>query len=268
MKQAQIIGFSVALVAGGAAFWMSRSLTQPAPKQNVQLTQTMETVQVLVARADIGLGQVASESSFRWQEWPKQGVSPSFVTRQAKPRAPTDLSGSIARSSITANEPITQQKLIKPGSGGVLAAILTPGMRAFSIKISEHTSVGRLILPNDHVDIMLASRTRTRGGSGGGGEDINVEVLLRNVRVLAIGQNIEAKEGRKNADGNVAALELSPSQAEVIAQASMRGELSLALRSVADIGATVQTAEDSNKERGNAVKVLRYGVRSKAYGVQ
>ena len=267
MKQAQIIGFSVALVAGGAAFWLSRTLTQPAPKQNVQLTQTMETVQVLVARADIGLGQVASESSFRWQEWPKQGLSPSFVTRQAKPRAPTDLSGSIARTSITANEPITQNKLIKPGSGGVLAAILTPGMRAFSIKISEHTSVGRLILPNDHVDILLTSRSRTRGG-GGGGEDVNVEVLLRNVRVLAIGQNIEAKEGRKNADGNVAALELSPSQAEIIAQSTLRGELSLALRSVADIGATEQAAEDSKKERGNAVKVLRYGVRSKAYGVQ
>ena len=268
MKQVQIIGFAVALVAGGAAFWLSRSLTQPPPKQNVPLTQALETVQVLVARTDIGLGQVASESNFRWQEWPKQGVSPSFLTRQAKPRAPTDLSGSIARTSITANEPITQNKLIKPGSGGVLAAILTPGMRAFSIKISEHTSVGRLILPNDHVDIMLASRSRGRSSGGGSSEEVNVEVILRNIRVLAIGQNIEVREGRKNADGNVAALELSPSQAETVAQATLRGELSLALRSVADIGSSEARAEERGKDRGNSVKVLRYGVRSKAYGVQ
>src|SRR5262249_46069452 len=149
-------------------------------------------------------GQVANESNFRWQEWPKQALSPSFVTRQARPKAATDFSGAIARTSITANEPITASKLIKSGSGGVLAAILTPGMRAISIKISEHTAVGRLILPNDHVDVLLATRTRSRSTSQ---EEVNMEVLLRNVRVLAIGQQIEVKEGRKNADGNVASLE-------------------------------------------------------------
>lgn len=265
MKQAQIIGFAVAVVAGGAAFWLSRSLTQPAPAPQVQVTQNLDTVQVLVARADIGLGQVASESSFRWQEWPKAAVSPSFITRQAKPRAATEMSGYIAKVSVTANEPVTTKKLIKPGSGGVLAAILTPGMRAISIKIAEHTSVGRLILPNDHVDLMLATRARSRNGTS---EEINIEVLLRNVRVLAIGQNIEVREGRKNADGNVAALELSPSQAEVVVQAAMRGELSLALRSVADIASNEAADVQKAKDASNSIRVLRYGVRSKAYGVQ
>lgn len=266
MKQAQMIGFAVALVAGGAAFWLSRSLTQPPPAPQVQVTQTFDTVQVLVARADIGLGQVASESSFRWQEWPKNAVSPNFITRQSKPRAATELSGFVAKIGVSANEPITTKKLIKPGSGGVLAAILTPGMRAISIKISEHTSVGRLILPNDHVDLMLTTRGRTRGG--GGGEDVNVEVLLRNVRVLAIGQNIEVREGRKNADGNVASLELTPSQTETVVQAATRGELSLALRSVADIASNELSEAQRSKEAGSSVRVLRYGVRSKAYGVQ
>lgn len=265
MKQAQMIGFAVALVAGGAAFWLSRSLTQPPPAPQVQATQTLDTVQVLVARTDIGLGQVASESSFRWQEWPRSAVAPTFITRQAKPRAATEMSGYIAKISVTANEPITTRKLIKPGSGGVLAAILTPGMRAISIKISEHTSVGRLILPNDHVDLMLTTRSRNRNGAG---EEVNVEVLLRNVRVLAIGQNIEVREGRKNADGNVASLELSPSQAEIVVQAAMRGELSLALRSVADIASNETSESQKSKEAGNSVRVLRYGVRSKAYGVQ
>lgn len=265
MKKIQIIGFSVALVAGGAAFLLSRSLTQPSKVPQAVAAPSIETVQVLVARTDIGLGQVASESNFRWQEWPKQGVSPSFVTRQARPKAATDFSGTIARIGITANEPITQNKLIKPGAGGVLAAILTPGMRAISIKISEHTAVGRLILPNDHVDLLLIARSRARNGAQ---EDVNVEVLLRNVRILAIGQNIEVKEGRKNADGNVASLELSPSQVEVVAQATLRGELTLALRSVADIGSNQSLTEERGKERGNSVRVLRYGVRSKAYGVQ
>src|SRR5262245_20614047 len=127
MKRAQLIGFSVALVAGGLAFLLSRSLMQPPPPPAVQVVSNVETAQVLVARADIGLGQVANESNFRWQEWPKQALSPSFITRQARPKAPSDFSGAIARTSITANEPITAAKLIKSGSGGVLAAILTPG---------------------------------------------------------------------------------------------------------------------------------------------
>ncbi len=265
MKRAQIIGFGVALVAGGAAFMMSRNLMQPQQISMPLVAPQAETVQVLVARADIGLGQVANESSFRWQEWPKNAVSPQFITRQSRPKSATDLSGSIARTGITANEPITQNKLIKPGSGGVLAAILTPGMRAMSIKIAEHTAVGRLILPNDHVDLLLTTRTRARNG---GPEDINTEVLLRNVRVLAIGQMLEVKDGRKNAEGNVAALELTPSQAELIAQSALRGEITLALRSIADVGGKETVADDKSKERSNSIRVLRYGVRAKAYGVQ
>lgn len=266
MKKAQIIGFSVAAVAGGLAFVLARTMTAPTPQEAPVVVQQMDMVQVLVARSDIGLGQVANESSFRWQEWPKQALSPTFITRQARPRAPADFSGAIARVGIASNEPITGTKLIKPGSGGVLAAILTPGMRAISIKIAEHTSVGRLILPNDHVDIMLTARSRARGSVQ---DEISSETILRNVRVLAIGQTLEAREGRKNADGNVASLELSPSQAELVSQAAMRGELSLLLRSVADIGAAQVAAEEKKKnDAGNSIKVLRYGVRTKAYSTQ
>lgn len=265
MKRAQIIGFSVALVAGGAAFVLSRSLTQAPPPPMQVAAPTIETVQVLVARTDIGLGQVANESSFRWQEWPKTALSPQFITRQSRPKAQSDLNGAVARSSINANEPITVAKLVKPGSGGVLAAILTPGMRAISIKIAEHTSVGRMILPNDYVDMLLTTRARSRNGQQ---EEVATEVLLRNVRVLAIGQMLEVKDGRRNAEGNVASLELTPSQSELVAQASLRGEITLLLRSIADIGSAQTASDDRAKERPNNVRVLRYGVRAKAYGIQ
>jgi pilus assembly protein CpaB len=263
MKQAQIIGISIALVAGGAAFFIAKTFTRPPPAPLAR-SEKLDTVQVLVARADIGLGEVANEASFRWQDWPKQAVSTSFITRTNRPTAPRDFSGTVARSSLLAGEPVTTSKLIKAGAGGVLAAILPPGMRAMAIKINESTAVGRLILPNDHVDVLLSTRTRSRTG---GGEEISTEVILRNIRVLAIGQQIEVKEGRKNSEGNVATLEISPGQAEIVAQASMRGELSLALRSIADIGTGQGGAPQRNLDRGNAVKVLRYGVKSKAYGV-
>ena len=85
-------------------------------------------------------------------------------------------------------------KLVKPGEGGVLAAILPAGMRAISTRIKEETGVGRLILPNDHVDVILTQRRRGRAG----GDEFVSDTLFRNVRVLAIGQLIEA-QGRQEA---------------------------------------------------------------------
>ena len=263
MKRAQVIGIGIALCAGGLAFLVARTFVRP-PAAPVQVqADKLDVEQVLVARADIGLGQVATESNFRWQDWPREAAG-SFIQRKRSPNAMREYSGTIARSGVTAGEPISPNKLIKPGSGGVLAAILQPGMRAMSIKISEHSAVGRLILPNDHVDILLTTRQRSKSGAG---EEVNTELLLRNIRVLAIGQQIEVKEGRKNSEGNVASLELSPIQSELVAQATARGELSLSLRSIADIG-SAQAAIEARKDQGSSIKVLRYGVKSKAYGVQ
>jgi pilus assembly protein CpaB len=163
---------------------------------------------------------------------------------------------------MLAGEPVTAMKLVKPGDGGVLAAILPAGMRAISTRIKEETGVGRLILPNDHVDVILTQRRRSRAG----GDEFVADTLFRNVRVLAIGQLIEAKDGKKLAEGNTATLELTPRQTELLAQANSMGEISLALRSIADIDTKDQPIANQDK-RGNSIRVLRYGVKSRAYGV-
>jgi pilus assembly protein CpaB len=267
MKRAQIIGLSIALGAGALAFVGMRGVLSSQPKPVVQQTERIDSVQVLVARADIPLGQSASEVSVRWQDWPKDAVSGAFITKANRANAMREYVGAIARAPVLAGEPITDTKLIKAGSGGVLAAILPAGMRAISTKITEYSAVGKLILPNDHVDVILIRRMRGRGG-----QDEHVsDTLFQNVRVLAIGQTIEAKEGRKGSEGNVATLELTPRQAETLALANSIGEISLVLRSVADITGDQDTAAanalNKNKERDTAIRVLRYGMKSRAYGV-
>jgi pilus assembly protein CpaB len=265
MKKAQLIGISVAGVAGILAFMMMGSMLKQPPKPAPVVDRVVDAVKVLVARADLPLGTVATEQSFRWQDWPKDALSPSFITSTTKPQALNEYSGHIARAPILSGEPITDNKVIKAGAGGILAAILPPGMRAISTKIEEKTAVAKLILPNDHVDVILTQRKRSKNGT----EDVVTDTLFRNVRVLAIGQQIEAKEGKKNADGTVATLELTPKQSELLAMANTMGEISLALRSVADLNGDGPTANDdmSKKDRGNSVRILRYGVKSRAYGV-
>jgi pilus assembly protein CpaB len=215
------------------------------------------------------LGTVATEASFRWQIWPSAGVPQGAITRVSGGAA-KDLAGGIVRAPIMAGEPVTRAKLVKPGEGGVLASILPAGMRAISTKITDDTAVGKMILPNDHVDVILTQRLRSRGNSGGD-EQVS-DTLFRNVRVLAIGQQLEVKEGKKGVDGTTATLELSPEQAEQLALAKTMGEISLALRSIADFVRDGQGPSDTNalkktKQQGTTVKLMRYGVKSRVYGV-
>jgi pilus assembly protein CpaB len=262
MKQAQLIGFGVAGVAALAAVViMNKYVNKPVAPAKV-VDRVVDSVRVLVARSDLPLGSITTEQSFRWQDWPKDAISPSFVTSAMKPQADKDYANFIARSPVLAGEPITDSKVIKSGSGGVLAAILPPGLRAVSTKISEQSAAGKLILPNDHVDLILIQRKRSKNG----GEEINADTLFRNVRVLAIGQNLETKDGKKTADGNVAVLEMTPKQSEMLALANTMGEISLALRSVADLNGDGASEPGKQVERSSSVRVLRYGVKSRVYG--
>ena len=135
-----------------------------------------------------------------------------------------------------------------------------------STKIKEETAVGKLILPNDHVDVIITRTMRSKGGT----EEHTTDTLFRNVRVLAIGQQIESKEGKKSAEGaaNTATLELTPRQVELLALATAMGELSLALRSISDLTADAGDGMGEGlKPKNETIRILRYGVKSRAYGV-
>lgn len=263
MKRAQLIAISVAGAAALMAYYFASSFIQPPPPPVVE-KQEVDAVPVLVAASDIAVGQIVNESNFEWVSWPRAAVGPSFVTDKPLARR---LAGSVARFALLAGEPITKQKLIKAGQGGVLAAILPGGMRAISTKIDPKTAAGSLILPNDHVDIILIRRLRGKGGQ----EEVVSDTLFRNVRVIAIGQQIETKEGKKSVDGgaSTATLELTPRQAEMMALANAMGEITLSLRSVADLSTDPLASGELelSKERGNSVRVLRYGAKSRVYGV-
>jgi pilus assembly protein CpaB len=262
MKRAQLLGIAIAGVCGLAAFFGVMSLVNRPAKVIREEVQT-NTVQVLVAKVELPLGTITGPESFRWQDWPQNAASNAYIQRNARPNAIKELAGSVARAPMLPGEPITALKLVRAGDGGVLAAILPSGMRAISTRIKEETGVGRLILPNDHVDVILTQRRRGRGGS----DEFVSDTIFRNIRVLAIGQLIEARDGKKLAEGNTATLELTPVQAEELALANSRGEISLALRSIADIGKEQQESAPVAEKRGNSIRVLRYGVKARAYGV-
>jgi pilus assembly protein CpaB len=259
MNVARIIVLAIALSAGGvAAYLASGSDNKPAAVEPVAKLQTDE---VLVAKSDIGLGQTVSPDNLQWQTWPAGGASNNFIRRSDRPEATSQIAGSIARAPFIAGEPIREPKLVRANGSGFMAAILPTGMRAVSTEISPETGAGGFILPNDHVDVILSKRERN-AALPGSPEVVNSEVILPNVRVLAIDQAPKEKDGQNNVVGKTVTLELKPEQAETLARSRQSGTLSLALRSIADIMAENKTETDPSPKRGDSVNVVRYGISS------
>src|SRR4051794_7446240 len=258
MNTARIVALTIAVAAGGVAAYLASS-SDPKPPQMAEPVAQMQTVDVLVAKSDIPLGQPIKPEDIQWQTWPAATASTNFIRRNESPDATTQLAGSIARSPFIAGEPIREQKLVRANGSGFMAAILPTGMRAISTEISPETGAGGFILPNDRVDVILSKREKNPDRANSG-DIVNSEIILGNVRVLAIDQTIEEKNGQKVVVGKTATLELKPEQSESLARARQSGTLSLALRSLADANAPEIKADDTSKR--DSVNIVRYGVQS------
>jgi pilus assembly protein CpaB len=253
MKPARLAVLGIAILSGGAAaLMMGRGAPPPVPAPAPPAT-TVAMSDVLVAAGDLPLGQTLRAGDLRWQPWPAEAVPPGFIKRADAPGAIEEATGSMARSAFLAGEPIRREKLIKANGSGFMSAILPSGMRAVAISIDTRgaTSAGGFILPNDRVDVL-----RTAGGD----EDQRTETILSNIRVLAIGQTIQERGGDKVVTGETATLELTPGQAETVTLAQKTGQISLALRSLAD----AQGADPMREGRDSGLTVVRYGVPKQA----
>jgi pilus assembly protein CpaB len=257
MKVARIAVAGVAVVAGlGAALLVgSGGGEPPRPEAPAPIAQVEvrgpPTTEVLVAVSAVPVGGTLTPQSLDWRRWPDEALAQNFIRRTDRPNAREELQGAISRFPLYAGEPINEARIIKADRPGFMAAILPPGTRAIALPITPETGAAGFILPNDRVDVILTRRERA------GGQDTFVtDTILSNVRVLAIDQTVQERDGEKVVVGRTATLQLQPRQAETIALARQLGEMSLALRSLAD-GADAQ--REGEVQRSSTVTIIRYG---------
>jgi pilus assembly protein CpaB len=256
MNRARIVVLAIAGCAGLAALYLaSGSDDKPAPAAPVA---QLPTVDVLVAKSDIGLGQSVKPDDLQWQTWPSATASNSFIRRSDKPEAMKDVVGSIARAPFIAGEPIREQKPVRAEGSGFMAAMLPSGMRAVSTEISPETGAGGFILPNDRVDVILTKRLKNPDSNQP--DIVTSEIILANIRVLAIDQAPKEKDGQNAVVGKTVTLELKPEQIATLTAARQAGTMSLALRTIADVNVVEVRTEDRSAKQG--VNVIRYGVAS------
>ena len=270
MSNSRFIYLGVALGAAGLAAFLAKGLIQPQKTPDAQIVKvnTVKMSQILVVKKSMSQGEKITKEAIGWQKWPKGSVIEGMITKVKSPDGKKDFVNSRARIQLFKGDPVNAKKLVKPGSNGFMAAILPKGRRAISVRISAATGAGGFILPNDRVDVLVTRKQTFEGSS----DAVTIsEMVISNVKVLAVDQTFkQSKEGEQVVVGKTATLELEPKQAEVLAKVETTGQLTLILRSLADLG-TKKMGDNRPKlapqyakggSTGNEIKVFRYGVQS------
>ncbi len=240
MNVSRIAILGVALVAGvGAFFLMMGNRPDETPVQVVQQVKE-ESVRVLIATRDIQRGEKLAIEDTSWIAWPKKGIQPTFVT-DATPDARENLESAVARSLIVTGEPIVNAKIVRAGNSGLMAAILAPGMRAVTLRVSPETASGGFILPGDRVDLLHTTSGSTR-------------MVFEDVRVLAVNAFYSENSETPHIEGSNMTLELAPEDAEVFMSKRSAGAFSVVLRSIFKPEGDV-----SSGRRTTNVNIIRYG---------
>jgi pilus assembly protein CpaB len=197
---------------------------------------------VLVARKALPVGTIIDQEALTFQPWPSELMQEAYYTEGGPDSDMSKLLGTVVRNPITAGQPITRGALVGPNDRGFLAAALGPGMRAVTVPVSATSGVAGFVFPGDRIDLVLTQDV----AGGGDGPPLKVsETIVRNLRVLAVDQRVNAlnEEGKQEAKpfANVT-FESTPRIAEKIAVAQSIGMLSLSLRSIADNAAELERA--------------------------
>jgi len=185
-----------------------------------------------------------------------------MIVKSSDANALEEVKGSLTRDAFIRGDPMRRDKLVKGGAGGFMSAILPSGLRAVAIKVDNAGDdyAGGFILPNDRVDVIKIYRddeaTKSRGV-----EVLGAQTILANVKVLAIGQNVQEENGKKVVIGGNATLELDPQQAEqvILAERAGNANLHLVLRSLVDSAGPAQSVGDNQNSGGSGLTIVRFG---------
>jgi pilus assembly protein CpaB len=234
MRLKSILLVVVALVlAGFTAFmvrnWLDaeRAATQRAMANKPQAAPQAAGVQVLVAKRELPVGTFLRPEHLRWQTWPEASLSPAYAVEGKKKLE--DFVGSVVRLPVAEGEPITDGRVVLPGTSGFLAAVLRPGYRAVSVPVTMTSAISGFVFPGDHVDVLMTHNLPMP--VDGGLERRAGGTVLRDIRVLALDQKVDMKPGEATVP-RTATIEVTPKQGEIVALVVEMGKLSLSLRSL------------------------------------
>jgi pilus assembly protein CpaB len=207
-------GFAIMAGAGSAGLikWYLDKRQALAP----QMTN------VVVAAKDLPLATTLKPEHLQLVMWPR-GARPADTFQDTK-----DLVGRVLITRLVKGEPVLAPKLARREAGGGLAALIPANMRAAAVRVDDVVGVAGFIHPEDRVDVLVTLRPQQAQPES--------KVILQNVKVLAVGKQLDVEEKNKGKalPVTVATLLVTPEQSEKLALAATEGKLLLTLRSWTD----------------------------------
>ncbi len=209
-----------ALVAGlGSALLIARYLDKRGGGGN-----TVAVSGVVVAAMDLPLAAKLKVEDLKVIEWPAEHIPPGAVSD------PKELVGRVLISRVLGMQPLLPGMLAAKNAGSGLAALIPANMRAIAVKVDDVVGVAGFIHADDRVDVIVTLRPSYAGSES------TTKVFLQNIKVLAVGQEVDnGDKTRLHATpATVATLLVSPQDAERLVLAQNEGRIMLTLRSWTD----------------------------------
>lgn len=214
-----VLALLVALTASVFLYkWMKK---QAAPRKMAE--KKVKTVRVAVAKVHLPAGTQLQPDMMQTASFLEESLPPGYSLD------PTKLKGRVVVESLQPREPILESRLapISVKTGGV-AALVTPGKRAVTIKGDKVLGVSGFVRPGSRVDMMMmTTHPKTK-------QQIN-KIIFENVRVLAAGQALGPSKKGEASPVSTYTFEVTPEEGERLALVSQtKGEIRLALRNPTD----------------------------------
>jgi pilus assembly protein CpaB len=199
------------ILAGLAAIYANRWMAG----QLASADRNAELSLVAAATVEIPFGTKLDATHVKMIELPPASVPEGSFTDASKPL------GLIAIQTIYKGEVLIAGRVVETLGGSALSAVVSPGIRAITVRVDEVIGVAGFVLPGNRVDIIAS-----QSGQSGGDE---TRTLIENLKVLAIGQT-SSPDKETPVVVRAVTLEVTPRQAEDIVRATQAGRLQLVLR--------------------------------------
>jgi pilus assembly protein CpaB len=244
MRREVILALGLSTISGlvavmGVNNWMTSEYAKIMSQQKPTVS-SMETTTLVVAKSNLAFGETANRDNLQEMVWPSSSVpaggfaSIDDFLKQQETR--------IVLEPIVANEPVLAGKVTGPGQRSGLSTMLEPGKKAVTLRTNDVVGVGGLVLPGDRVDIFVTNEAKDLKNADGSLIQPYTDLLLTNVRVLAIDQILDPKHTAPIV-GRTVTVAVNLNDAQKITLASTIGTLTLVLR---ENGAK-ETAEATNR---------------------
>lgn len=179
----------------------------------------VQTVGIVVAKAEIKKGDVIKPEDIRLQEWHVDSLPEGAIQKV------DDLAERRVKTLIVPGEAILESKLVPKGSR---ENEIPAGMKGVAVQVDSVSGMSGLILPGDNVDVMV----HVTANAAAGIPATTTKVLLKNVKVHAVDDITERPAaGEPTHTARTVTLLVTPKQAALVTHATEIGRIRLVLRS-------------------------------------